>query len=52
MVLYQIICRLSIYPLKFINSNFRLQFVKLFHVKHSGTGESDGTGGVGEELGK
>ena len=34
MVLYQIVCNLSIYISKSIHPNFRLQFVKLFHVKH------------------
>ena len=35
MVLYQIVCSLSIYNEKSIHPNFKLQFVKLFHVKHS-----------------
>ena len=65
MVLYQIVCRLSIYNEKSTHPNFRLQFVKLFHVKHSeqwpvrtwvnGVGcelHHAGTGGVGEGLGE
>ena len=52
MVLYQIVCSLSIYNKKSIHPNFVLQFVKLFHVEHFERWPVGETGGACEGLGE